>query len=373
MSWRRIRTLIWKEFTQLRRDPMLLRLLMIMPIAQLILFGYVVAADIKHLDTAVVDLDNSATSRELVDAFSGSGYFSVIQRPASEAELQPLLDTGQITVAVVIPEGTQQKLLAGQTAGIGIVVDGSDSQVSSVASGYASQIVARANLARLSDLGLGSGAPGIDARIRVLFNPTLDPINTMIPALIAAILMISLAAIMSQAVVRERESGTLEQLFVTPVRPGEYIAGKVTPYAVLAVAQMAIVAAVGTLWFRVPFYGNLWVVLLGLALFLLVCIGQGLLISLLARTRSQAVQITLFLMLPMIVLSGFIFPIQSMPEVIQPFINLIPLRHALDVLRASFIKGSGFVELAVPLLALAAFGVVFFGSAVLATRRRITE
>ena len=373
MSWRRVRTLIWKEFTQLRRDPLLLRLLMIMPIAQLILFGYVVAADIKHLDTAVVDLDGSATSRALADAFEGSGYFTIVQRPGSEADLQPLLDTGQVTVAVVIPEGTQQRLLAGETAGIGVVVDGSDSQISSVASGYAAQIVARANLARLSELGLGAGTPGIDARIRVMFNPTLDPINTMIPALIAAILMISLAAIMSQAVVRERESGTLEQLFVTPVRPGEYIAGKVTPYAVLALVQMAIVAAVGTLWFGVPFYGNLAVVLLGLSLFLLVCIGQGLLISLLARTRSQAVQITLFLMLPMIVLSGFIFPIASMPEVIQPFTNLIPLRHALDVLRASFIKGSGFAELALPLLALAGFAAAFFLTAVAATRRRITE
>ena len=373
MSWRRIRTLIWKEFTQLRRDPMLLRLLMIMPVAQLILFGYVVAVDIKHLDTAVVDLDGTATSRQLVDAFEGSGYFTIVRRPASEAELQPLLDTGQATVAVVIPEGTQARLLAGQTAGIGIVVDGSDSQISAVASGYASQIVARANLERLAELGLGSGAPGIDARIRVMFNPTLDPINTMIPALIAAILMISLAAIMSQAVVRERESGTLEQLFVTPVRPSEYIAGKLTPYAALALVQMGIVAAVGTLWFRVPFYGNLWVVMLGLALFLLVCIGQGLLISLLVRTRSQAVQTTLFLMMPMMILSGFIFPIESMPEVIQPFTFLIPLRHALEVLRASFIKGSSLADLAVPLLALAGFAVIFFGSAVAATRRRITE
>lgn len=373
MSWRRIRTLVWKEFVQLRRDPLLLRLLMIMPIVQLILFGYVVAADIKHLDTAIVDLDGTATSRALADAFSGSGYFSVVRHPGSEAELQPLLDTGQVTVAVVIPEGTQQRLLTGQVAGIGIVVDGSDSQISSVASGYASQIVARANLDRLAQLGLGAGAPGIDARIRVMFNPTLDPINTMVPGLIAAILMISLSAIMSQAVVRERESGTLEQLFVTPVRPGEYITGKVTPYAVLAVAQMAIVAVVGALWFRVPFYGNLGVVLLGLALFLLVCIGQGLLISLLVRTRSQAVQTTLFTMLPMIILSGFIFPIESMPPAIQPLTYLVPLRYALEVLRASFIKGSGLAELAVPLLALTGFAVAFFGTAVAATHRRITE
>ncbi|MEN0070786.1 MAG: ABC transporter permease [Propionicimonas sp.] len=373
MSGRRIRTLIWKEFTQLRRDPLLLRLLMIMPIVQLILFGYVVAADVRNLATAVVDLDRTATSRELVDAFRGSGYFTIVENPTSETALQPLLDTGVVKVGVVIPEGTQDRLLSGQVADIGIVVDGSDSQVSSVASGYATQIVARENLDRPARLGVSTVGPGIDARVRVVFNPTLDPINSMIPGLIAAILLISLSAIMSQAVVKERESGTLEQLFVTPIRPPEYIIGTVTPYAVRAIAQMTIIAAVGMLWFRVPFYGDVWVVGLGLGLFLLVCIGQGLLVSLMARTRAQAIQTTLFLMLPMIVLSGFIFPIASMPAVIQPLTYLIPLRYALDVLRASFIKGSGLADLALPLLALAGFAVVIFGSAVLATRRRITE
>jgi len=308
-----------------------------------------------------------------VDAFTGSDYFTIVERPTSETALQPLLDTGVAKVAVVIPEGTQDRLLTGQVADIGIVVDGSDSQISSVASGNATQIIARANRERLQGLGLSAGAPGIDARVRVVFNPTLDPINSMIPGLIAAILLISLSAIMSQAVVRERESGTLEQLFVTPIRPAEYIIGKVTPYAVLAIAQMTIVATVGMLWFRVPFHGNVWVVGLGLALFLLVSIGQGLLVSLMARTRSQAIQTTLFLMLPMIVLSGFIFPIASMPALIQPLTYLIPLRYALDVLRASFMKGSDLADLAVPLMALAGFAIVVFGSAVLATRRRITE
>lgn len=373
MNARRVRTLIWKEFTQLRRDPLLLRLLMIMPIAQLILFGYVVAADVRDLATAVVDLDQTSTSRALADAFEGSGYFRVIEQPTSEAALEPLLDAGTVKVAVVIPEGTQDRLLNGEVADVGIVVDGSDSQISSIASGYASQIVARENQARLATLGVAAGAPGIDGRVRVVFNPTLDPINAMIPGLIAAILLISLSAIMSQAVVKERESGTLEQLFVTPIRPIEYIIGKVTPYAVVAIAQMTLVAVIGMLWFRVPFHGNVWVVGLGLGLFLLVAIGQGLLVSLMSRTRAQAIQTTLFLMLPMIVLSGFIFPISSMPAAIQPLTYLIPLRYALEVLRGSFIKGSDVADLAVPLLALAGFAIVMFGSAVLATRRRITE
>ncbi len=373
MNARRIRTLIRKEFTQLRRDPMLLRLALLMPLLQLILFGYVVAVDVRDIATAVVDLDRSATSRALTDAFSGSGYFTITTRPASESELQALLDTGQVRAAVVIPEGTQAALDAGRVAGIGIIVDGSDSQISSVASGYASQIVARANYQRLRAAGVASGAPGLDARIRVMFNPTLDPINTMIPGLIAAILTISLMAIMSQAVVRERESGTLEQLFVTPVRPAEYLIGKVTPYAVLALVQAGIVAGAGMGWFGVPFYGSPWVVAAGLGLFLLVNIGLGLLVSLMSRTRTQAIQSTMFILLPTIVLSGFIFPIESMPEAIQPFTYLIPLRHALVVLRGSFVKGSTFSDLAEPLVALAVFTVVIFGWAVLATRRRLTE
>lgn len=372
MNPRRVRTLIWKEFRQLRRDPMLVRLLMLMPVLQLLLFGYVVAVDVRSIETAVVDLDRSATSRALADSFEASGYFRITIRPASEAELQPLLDRGRVRAAVVIPEGTQDALLDGRTAGIGIVVDGSDSQISSIATGYAVQVVARANADRAA-LPSGVTAPGIDARVRVLYNPTLDPINTMIPGLIAVIVMISLAAIMSQAVVRERESGTLEQLFVTPIRPAEYIIGKVTPYAVLALAQMAVVAVVGTAWFGVGFHGNPWIAALGLGLFLLVSIGMGLLVSLIARTRAQAIQTVLFLMLPMMVLSGFIFPVESMPAVIQPLTQLLPVTHALVVLRASFLKDSGLADLAVPLLALAGFAIVIFGWAVLATRRRLAE
>jgi ABC-2 type transport system permease protein len=373
MSAKRIRLLIWKEFTQLRRDPLLVRLLLLMPVLQLVLFGYVVAADIRHLTTAVVDLDHSVASRQLTDAFSSSGYFNITQRPASETDLRPLLDRGTVQVAVVIPSGTQDHLNRGETAQIGIIVDGSDSQISAVGSGYASQIIAGFNRQLITDQGISVAAPGVDAQIRVMFNPSLDPINTMIPGLIAAIMMISLMAIMSQAVVKERESGTLEQMFVTPIKASEYLIGKLTPYAGLATVQMLIVAAVGILWFRVPFNGNFWVVLTGLALFMLTCIGLGLLVSLVSHTRQQAQQAMMFIMLPTMVLSGFIFPIASMPPLIQPLTNLIPLTFALEVLRGAFVKGSGFAALAPQLLVLAGFAAVIFTASIIATRRRIAE
>ena len=373
MNLKHIRLLIWKEFIQLRRDPLLLRMLFLMPVAQLILFGYVVAVDVRNLDTAVVDLDRTATSRTLESAFSSSGYFRVVARPASESDLRPLLDRGDVKVALVIPEGTQTTLDRGENAGVGIVVDGSDSQIASVGSSYAAQIIAQFNAQRRDRLGMDVAAPGIDARVRVMFNPTLDPINTMIPGLVAAILMLSLMAIMSQAVVRERESGTLEQMFVTPIRPGEYLIGKVTPYALLAAAQMTLVALVGLFWFKVPFYGDFAVVLVGLGLFMLTSIGMGLLVSLVSRTRHQAQQAVMFIMIPTMVLSGFIFPIESMPAAIQPITYAIPLRYALTVLRGAFVKGSDFGSLAEPLWAMAGFAVVIFGAAVMATRRRLAE
>lgn len=370
MKAKHIRLLVWKEFLQLRRDRLLLRALFAMPVVQLIFFGYVVAADVTHIATAVVDLDHSVVSRELTSHFEGSRYFDVTRRPGAEADVRTLLDTNQVKMAIVVPEGTQARLDRGETAPVGIIVDGVDSQTASVGSGYAAQTIAQFNQARLSRAGV---SPGVDARVRVMFNPTLQTVNTMIPGLVAAILMISIMVIMSQAVVRERESGTLEQVFVTPISRNEYLIGKVIPYCLLATAQAAIVALVGVLWFRVPFSGSVLVIIAGLGLFMFTCVGLGLLISLVSRTRQQAQQTVMFIMLPTIILSGFIFPIDSMPAAIVPLTRVIPLTYALQVLRGAFVTGAGFGELAGPLLALAGFAVLIFGAAVVAMRRRLAE
>ncbi len=372
MSGHRIRLLMWKEFLQLRRDPLLIRLLFLMPILQLVLFGYVVAADVKNLPTAIVDLDRTSTSRTLEASFGASDYFVITQHPA-ETDLQNLMDTGRISIAIIIPEGTQTALDRGETAPIGVVVDGSDSQVAAVGSGYAAQIVARFNADRLAGQGIELAAPGIDARVRVMFNPTLASVNTMIPGLVAAILMLSIMAVMGQAVVKERERGTLEQMFVTPIKPVEYLIGKVTPYALLATVQLTVVALVGIFWFKVPFAGQISVVAAGLGLFMLTSIGLGLLISLVSHTRQQAQQLMMVFMLPSFVLSGFLFPIDSMPPAIVPLTWFVPLTWAISILRGAFIKGSGFEALATQFWVLAAFAVIIFGAAIAATRRRLTE
>lgn len=372
MSLRRIRLLIWKEFLQLRQDPFLAGILIIAPVVQLIVFGYVVAVDITHLNTAIIDLDHTAISRLIDSDFTSSEYFTVKQRPASETEIRELMDSNVIQVAVVIPEGTQDALTSGRTAPIGIVVDGSDSQVSSVAGAYSSQIIAGINAARAEQAGLSGAGPGVDGQVRVLYNPTLAAINTMVPGLIAVISMISLMVVMSQAVVKERESGTLEQMFVTPIVAGEYIIGKITPYVLLAIVQMLVIATVGIGWFHVPFNGSIWVVVVGMVLFMLTSIGLGLLVSLMANTRQQAQQVIVFLMMPFMILSGFIFPVEAMPGWLQAVSAFIPMTYILQVLRASFVKGSGFADLAVPLTILAVYGVALFSIAVAATRRRIT-
>jgi ABC-type multidrug transport system permease subunit len=372
-SLRRIRLLIWKEFLQLRRDRLLLRLLLLMPVIQLIFFGYVVSADVRNLATAVVDLDHSVASRQLIASFVGSGYFTVTAYPSSESDLRPLMDQGRVRAAIVIPEGTQTRLTRAEIATIGIVVDGSDSRTAAVGSGYAAQIVSGFNASRMADQGVELDGPGVDARVRVLFNPSLRAVNSMIPGLVATILMLSIMAIMSQAVVRERERGTLEQLFVTPITRGEYLIGKVTPYVVLATLQLSLVAAVGIVWFQVPFNGEVAVVVVGLGLFLLTVIGLGLLVSLVSHTRQQAQQTVMFIALPMMLLSGFIFPIESMPAALVPITYLVPLTWAVIVLRGSFIKGVDFAAVAPDLLALAVFSVVIFGIAVVAMRRRLSE
>lgn len=364
MNWRRYRLIVWKELRQFSRDPLLMPLVFVMPILQLLMFGYVVAADVTNLPTAFVDYDHTATSRSIEQSFVSSDYFRVIERPASEDGLRDLLDSSRVQIAVIIPAGAESSLEKGDTVPVGIIVDGADSKTASVASGYAAQILASINEKRIAEKIGSAQVPGLDAQVRVVFNPSMRAVNAMIPGLIASILMISIMSIMSQSVVRERARGTLEQMMVTPITRAEYLLGKVTPYVGIATVQMGFVAAIGRWWFKVPFNGNVLTVVLGLFLFTFTSIGLGLLISLVSRTQHQAQQMVMFYMIPTMVLSGFMFPIESMPANIVPITYLIPLRYALVVLRGAFLKGAGIADMAVPLAAMAVIAVTFFGVAV---------
>jgi ABC-2 type transport system permease protein len=373
VSLRRIHLIVWKELLQLRRDRMLLPLIFLMPLLQLVMFGYVVGSDVTNIPTAIVDQDRTATSRALSSAFENTGYFDIKERPSEESAVQPLMDGNRVKVAVLIPPGLEEGLARGEQVDVAIVVDGVESKTASVASGYAAQILGDFTQERLDATGLVPESAGIDARVRVLFNPSLRAVNAMIPGLVATILLISIGAIMSQAVVREREQGTLEQMFVTPIGRGEYLIGKILPYIGLAIVQVTVVMVVGIYWFRVPFNGDLLVIGAGLVLFLFSAIGLSLFISTVSHTRQQAQQAMMFIMIPTMVLSGFIFPIESMPAPVVPLTYLIPLRYALIVLRGSFMKGAGFEALWPEYVAMIVFAAVIFGLALARFHKRLAD
>ncbi len=373
MSLTRIRLLMWKEFLQLKRDKLLLPLLFIMPMLYLVMFGYVVGSDVQNVPTAIVDQDRTTASRALGEAFSTSGFFDISEHLSSEQSVRPLMDANRIQAALLIPPGFQRALERGERASVTMVVDGADSKTASVVMSYSQQIVLDADKRMREESGLDLPDVGIDAEVRALYDPALRNVNSMIPALGAFIMMMTIMAIMSQAVVRERERGTLEQMFVTPITRSEYLVGKITPYMIVAAVQATFVMLLGALWFHVPFYGSVPVVGTGLLLFAFSAVGLGLAISMVSKTRQQAQQTLMLILMPAMVLSGFIFPIESMPEPIQPLTYLIPLRYIIIVLRDNWMKGAGFDALWFEMLALAAFSAVFFLAALARFHKRLAD
>lgn len=364
MSWRRIRFLVWKEFTQIRRDRAMLPLILIMPVLQLILFGYVVGSDVRNLNLAVLDNDHSIQSERVVEAFTSSGYFRLVARPSSEAEVKQVMDGSQAIIAIEIPKGFSDAIKARRPEQVGIIIDGSDSRTGQVAAGYAQGVIANLSgqfYASPSARPSQQATPlGVDSRIRVLYNPTLRAVNTMVPALLAFVLLMSTQNLMSQAIVKERERGTLEQLFVTPVGRSDYLFGKLIPYIGIAVVQVTVTFIVGVSWFQVPFRGSLLLLFGGLMLFMLSALGLGMIVSLMSRTRQQAQQTSMFLQMPSMMLSGFMFPIEAFPRWLYFITFLIPLRYILVIVRSNFLKGSTFMALWPQFLAMALFSVAIF-------------
>jgi ABC-2 type transport system permease protein len=376
MSWRRIRLLIWKEFIEIRRDRAMLPILMIMPIIMLLLFGYVVGSSVHNINLAVLDQDNTVQSRQVVDAFTSSGYFVVAARPQSEPAMENLIDGNSASAAIMIPKGFGHLVKERRPSQLSIIVDGSDSQTGQLAASYGAQIIQSVNSAFYGSGPIAPGASpavGVDVRTRVMFNPTLRAVNTMVPGLLAFIVLMSTTNLMSQAVVKERERGTLEQLFVTPIGRTDYLVGKLAPYFLLGTMQVAVVFVVGTLWFQVPFNGSLLVILPGLLLFMLCSLGIGMLLSLVSRTRQQAQQLSVFLQMPQMMLSGFMFPLAAMPTWLLAVSAVIPLRYILVIVRSNFLKGSDYAALWPQFAALAALSLAIFAFALSRFQKRLAD
>jgi ABC-2 type transport system permease protein len=375
----RVGFLIWKELLELKADPRLFGVVILAPIIQLFMLGYAATTDVRDVPVVVADADRSVASRNLVERFNASPNFSVIAVVSGLNEIDPYLERGVAWMALTIPSHYGESLDAGRPQTLQVIADGSDANSSNVALGYATNLIA----GYAQELGVGRAASmpgagtipargsGIDARVRVWFNPRLESRDFMIPGVLALLLLVVTTNLSSMGIVREKELGTLEQLNVTPLRRWQLIVGKLLPYALIGMIDVFLVIAVAVLWFQIPLRGSVLLLLALTLIYLLSTLGLGLFVSTVSSTQQQAMMTTTFFFLtPMIYLSGFIFPIENMPPVIQLVTYLIPLRYFLVIVRSIFLKGVGLETLWPQVAALTAWGVAILSLAIARSTKR---
>jgi len=357
-----------KEVIQLRRDTRSLVLAFLLPTLLVVLFGYAISWDVNDISTAVLDQDQSARSRELIDAFQSSGYFTVERRLEAPREIDALLDRGSVQVALVIPPGFARDLDAGLQAELQVIVDGSDANTATIALGYAGGVV-QSYSRSVMPVEVRSGSP-IETRTRVWYNEELLSRNMIVPGLVAVIMMIIAAMLTSLTIAREWERGTMEQLAATPVGRAEVVLGKMLPYVAIGLIDVVIVSVVGVVLFGVPFRGSpLLLMMLSLA-FIVGALGLGMFISAVAKSQLLATQLAMILtFLPAFLLSGFMFAIEVMPPVLKGITYLIPARYFLVVTRGIFLKGVGPDVLRIQGLLMIAFAVLGIAAAVRVFRK----
>ena len=366
-SLRRVRHVIIKEFLELRQDPRLFGLVIIAPILQLVMLGYAATTDIRDVPMVVVDQDRTRESRELISRFSSSSTFIVVDALTTQAGIDDYLNDGRAWMAIVIPPDYAERIRSGGGVAVQVVADGTDANSTNVALGYAGRLVTGYARELVAAQGRGPEEPLIGADVRVWFNPQLESRHFMIPGILALVLLVVTTNLSSMAIVREKELGTLEQLNVTPIARWELIVGKLLPYALLGMIDVLIVVAVAIGWFEVPLRGSLALLLVMCVVYLLTTLGLGLFVSTISATQQQAMMTSsFFFLIPMVFLSGFVFPVENMPAAIQPVTYLIPLKYFLEILRGIFLKGVGLEVLWPQALALLGWGV---GILLLATMR----
>ncbi len=365
----RLKAMLRKEFIQVLRDPRMRFIIFVIPIFQTLVFGYAVNTDVRDVTTAVYDLDNSPESRDLTARFAGSGYFRIVEHIGDERRMGELLDRGTVKVALRLNRGFGEALRSGREAPLQMILDGTDSNTAGIALTYASRIAARFNeRIRMEQAARAFGAAyrpgGVETASRAWFNENLESRNFYVPAVIANIVFIITMLLSSMAVVREKEIGTMEQIIVTPIRRGEFILGKTVPFIIIGFIDVAIITLLAFFWFDVPIRGSITLLFAATALFLMSSLGFGLFISTVSRTQQQAMMSAFFFIFPAMLLSGFAFPIENMPETVQWLTFLNPLRYYLVVIRGIFLKGVGITVLWQQFLALFLLGTAILGFAV---------
>jgi ABC-2 type transport system permease protein len=384
---RRTLFMIWKELLELRADPKLLRMLLVAPILQLGVLGYAATTDVKNVPVVVADADRTPASRDLIERFDASPYFSIVDIVTTVDQIDPYLERGRAWMALSIPTGYGQAVGSRAPATVQLVADGTDANSTTVALGYATNLVATYAQTLLASSSPGSGVRGpmstsdfglrtpdsgtFDPQVRVWFNPQLESKDFMIPGVLALLLLVMTAVLGSMGIVREKELGTLEQLNVTPLGRWQLIVGKLLPYGLIGAIDVFLVVAVAVFWFEIPLRGSFLLLFAMSLVYLLSTLGLGLFVSTISNTQQQAMMTAaFFVVVPMIYLSGFVFPIENMPAVIQPLTYLIPLRYYLVIVRGIFLKGVGLETFWKEALELFAFGVAILSLAAARARKR---
>jgi ABC-2 type transport system permease protein len=369
---KRVLHLMRKEFLEMRQDPRLFGVVIVAPILQLTLLGYAATTDVKDIPLAVVDQDRTAESRDLISRFDASQNFTVVDSLSSVDGIGAYLDEGRAWMALTIPANYGRHVRSRRPTTIQVVADGSDANSTNVALGYAGSLVTAYARELAAAAGAAPETPLITAQVRVWFNPQLESRYFMIPGILALVLLVITTNLSSMAIVRERELGTLEQLNVTPLARWQLILGKLLPYALVGLVDVVLVLAVAIGWFEIPMLGSFTLLFAMCLVYLLTTLGLGLFVSTISSTQQQAMMTSVFFFLmPMVFLSGFVFPIENMPAAIQPITYLIPLRYFLEILRGVFLKGVGLETLWPQALSLLAWGMIILALATLRSRKTI--
>jgi ABC-2 type transport system permease protein len=372
----RVLHLMRKEILELKRDPRLFAIVILAPIVQLNVLGYAATTDVKDIPIAIVDADRSTASRELVHRFETSANFKIVAMPGSTNEIDRYLDRGEAWMAIAIPPDYGRRVASGRATSIQIVSDGTDSNSTGVAMGYAQTLIGSyaQDLATAQSGGSARMPAGglVQPEIRVWFNARLESRDFMIPGIVALLLLVITTNLSAMAIVREKEIGTLEQLNVTPLARWELITGKLLPYAAIGIIDVVLVLVVAIYWFEVPMRGSIPLLFAMCLIYLLSTLGLGLFVSTISKTQQQAMMTAIFFFLtPMMFLSGFVFPIENMPSWIQPLTYLIPLRYFLVIVRGIFQKGLGLEILWPQAVALLAWGLTVLTLATLRSSKRL--
>jgi ABC-2 type transport system permease protein len=381
--WERIRQIVRKEFLQVLRDPRMRVTLLLPPLIQLLIYGYTVNLDVENSPIAWMDLDRTPASRDLLAAFQGSSRFTVAATPSSETEVQTLLEKGRVQAVVRVLPNFGRDLQRGQPAPVQILIDGTNSNTASLVATYASSIISDYSgkvlgrqqnmrvMARSPATAPNFSAPNLVSRPRVWFNPDLQSRNYFVPGVVVNIIMIVTLSLTAQAIVREKEIGTMEQLMVTPIRPVEMIIGKTLPFAMIGLFDVVLVISASLVIFGTPLRGSPLLLFFCSILFLLTTLGAGLFLSTISQTQQQAMMSQFFFTSPAFMLSGFAFPIRNMPVPVQYLTYLNPLRYFMEIVRGIFLKGVGISVLWPQMAALFLYGVAILSLSVVRFRKRL--